>query len=163
LIIKIIKLIKIIRHGRNRKGFQRPASGALLIRDVRMSVGARRGIADRQWPFLTIYSHRRCSLEGVRPEAAPGPIFGFFRQTSLHRLSPQREQGRLSLGAPKVSMHVAQFFNSLLGSADVEIIEALLPNRTRVDVAMVNQLCKSFLGGTPGSVTSESHSSENRK
>jgi len=42
-------------------------------------------------------------------------------------------------------MHVAQFFNPLLRSTDVEIIEALLPDRTRADAAMVKQLCESLL------------------
>src|ERR1017187_244908 len=42
-------------------------------------------------------------------------------------------------------MHVAQFFNPLLRSTDVEIIEAPLPYRTRADAAMVKQLGESLL------------------
>src|ERR1017187_9088527 len=42
-------------------------------------------------------------------------------------------------------MHVAQFFNPLLRSTDVEIIEAPLPYRTRADAAMVKQPCESLL------------------
>src|ERR1019366_2100357 len=40
---------------------------------------------------------------------------------------------------------LAQFFNPLLRSTDVEIIEALLPCRTRADAAMVKQLGESLL------------------
>ena len=42
-------------------------------------------------------------------------------------------------------MHVTQFFNPLLRSSDVEIIEALLPDRTGADAAMVKQLCEALL------------------
>ena len=42
-------------------------------------------------------------------------------------------------------MHVTEFLDPLLRSTDVEIIEALLPDRTRADAAMVKQLGESLL------------------
>ena len=42
----------------------------------------------------------------IMAEAAPGPVFRFLNQSPLDRLSPQREQQRLSLGTPKIAMHV---------------------------------------------------------
>jgi hypothetical protein len=42
-------------------------------------------------------------------------------------------------------MHVTEFLDPLLRSRDVEIIEALLPDRTGADAAMVKQLGESLL------------------
>jgi len=42
-------------------------------------------------------------------------------------------------------MHVTEFLDPLLRSTDVEIIEALLPDRTGADATMVKQLGESLL------------------
>jgi hypothetical protein len=68
---------------------------------------------DLQRPLLIVHSHQTTLTARVGAKAAPLPLAGLDHQSALHW----------------VAVHVAQLFDALPFAINIEVVEALLPNR----------------------------------